>query len=286
MRFVFLYENTGQARFNTVKEDIKRNRLIPQIIYKSQSICQSYTQSSNQSYNQSLNYNRNIITIVGVVFNVEISIHIRSENNYRFSKCSCGENKVRWSLNRWKVSMRSLDCLQMRDSACSSLHRQTPPPVRRVRNDVHSRDVTLQIFVLETSSKGPNPFAWSLLLRQVPWGSSDVHQGSLNGHWWQIVASTMSLEEHCPPVWVSAVTGDVSVTGLWYRPPVWLIPDQWWLSLVLLSCYTKVYQDLKNKKWIREVNPPRTKERRKKWKLLSLVFLILNGNWCWNSFTF
>ena len=153
-----------------------------------------------------------------------------------------------------------------RVSARSSLHRRTPPPVRRVRNDVHSRDVTLQIFVLETSSKGPNPFAWSLLLRQVPWGSSDVHQGSLNGHWWQIVASKMSPEKHCPPVWVSAVTGDVSVTGLWYRPPVWLIPDQWWLSLVLLSCYTKVYQDLKNKKMNKGSEPSQNKRKGKEVK--------------------
>ena len=57
MRFVFLYEHTGQARFNTVERKIKQC-INYQIIYKRQSICQSYTQSSNQSYNQSFDYNK------------------------------------------------------------------------------------------------------------------------------------------------------------------------------------------------------------------------------------
>ena len=152
---------------------------------------------------------------------------------------------MRRALKRRKVMTRSMRLFTKRVSARSSLHRRTPPPVRRVRNDVHSRDVTLQILVLETSSKGPNPFAWSVLhppgCMKVQWRPPGIMP--LNGHWWQIVASKMSPKKHCPPVWVSAVTGDVSVIGLWYRPPVWLIPDQCWRSLVLMSCYSKVYQD-------------------------------------------
>ena len=61
--------------------------------------------------------------------------------------------RMRRSLNGRKVVIESTSLLTKRVSASSSLHRRTPPPVRQVRNDVNSRDVTLLKFQVKSSSK-------------------------------------------------------------------------------------------------------------------------------------
>ena len=77
---------------------------------------------------------------------------MRNELN-QFKQSSCKLNNVRRALKGRNVVRESTSLLTKHVSARSSLHRRTPPPVRRVRNDVHSRDVTLQSLFLKLPRK-------------------------------------------------------------------------------------------------------------------------------------
>ena len=100
---------------------------------------------------------------------------------------------MRRSLNGRKVVRESTSLLTKRVSARSSLHRRTPPPVRRVRNDVNSRDVTLLKFQVKSSTRGSGWFAWSMLNlpgpEKVQWRPPGITPLMRCGHRWQYVTS-------------------------------------------------------------------------------------------------